>query len=100
MISKHLSGPARPDPEVRNRGMLGSGGPKSRRTWILVDVWSQDLFQESTGMGGAPRLQRFFVLKSGASEVIAEQGCFTQSIVTVPMYDTLGADSQLLSGAM
>jgi len=25
--------------------------------------------------------------------VVAEQGCFTQSVVTVPMYDTLGAES-------
>lgn len=49
--------PARPDPEIRNRGMLGIYA-KNRPEWV-----------------------------------IAEQGCFTQSIVTVPMYDTLGADS-------
>ncbi|CAK9075045.1 Long chain acyl-CoA synthetase 6 [Durusdinium trenchii] len=49
--------PSRPDPEVRDRGMLGIYA-KNRPEWV-----------------------------------IAEQGCFTQSIVTVPMYDTLGAES-------
>eukprot|EP00434_Breviolum_minutum_P028927 symbB.v1.2.025586.t1/scaffold2492.1/size77838/4 len=49
--------PPQPDPEVRDRGMLGIYS-KNRPEWV-----------------------------------IAEQGCFTQSIVTVPMYDTLGADS-------
>jgi long-chain acyl-CoA synthetase len=34
-----------------------------------------------------------FYSKNRAEWVIAEQGCFTQAIVTVPMYDTLGADS-------
>mmetsp|Transcript_16392 Transcript_16392/g.30871 ORF Transcript_16392/g.30871 Transcript_16392/m.30871 type:complete len:680 (-) Transcript_16392:164-2203(-) len=49
--------PAKPDPEVLNRGMLGLYS-KNRLEWV-----------------------------------VAEQGCFTQSVVTVPMYDTLGPDS-------
>eukprot|EP00933_Yihiella_yeosuensis_P014921 TRINITY_DN13161_c1_g1_i1.p1 TRINITY_DN13161_c1_g1~~TRINITY_DN13161_c1_g1_i1.p1 ORF type:complete len:684 (+),score=125.42 TRINITY_DN13161_c1_g1_i1:97-2148(+) len=34
-----------------------------------------------------------FYSKNRSEWVVAEQGCFTQAIVTVPMYDTLGADS-------
>jgi len=49
--------PSKPDPEVKDRGMLGFYS-KNRLEWV-----------------------------------VAEQACFTQSIVTVPMYDTLGADS-------
>ncbi|OLQ04038.1 Long-chain-fatty-acid--CoA ligase 5 [Symbiodinium microadriaticum] len=49
--------PSKPDPEVKDRGMLGFYS-KNRLEWV-----------------------------------VAEQACFSQSIVTVPMYDTLGADS-------
>ncbi|CAE8732463.1 unnamed protein product [Polarella glacialis] len=49
--------PAKPDPEVLDRGMLGFYS-KNRMEWV-----------------------------------VAEAGCFTQAIVTVPMYDTLGAES-------
>eukprot|EP00931_Biecheleriopsis_adriatica_P038483 TRINITY_DN22034_c0_g1_i1.p1 TRINITY_DN22034_c0_g1~~TRINITY_DN22034_c0_g1_i1.p1 ORF type:complete len:680 (+),score=143.70 TRINITY_DN22034_c0_g1_i1:55-2094(+) len=34
-----------------------------------------------------------FYSKNCLDWVVAEQGCFTQAIVTVPMYDTLGAES-------
>jgi len=49
--------PARPDKEIRDRGMLGFYS-KNRLEWV-----------------------------------VAEQGCFSQAIITVPMYDTLGAES-------
>ena len=43
------------------------------------------------GVCGAFQLRIYS--KNRPEWVICEQGCFTQSIVTVPMYDTLGPES-------
>ena len=67
---------------------------KRRQTAHIFAVGAacfSDTLLKSYQLGGKGILG--FYSKNRPEWVIAEQGCFSQSIIPVPSYDTLGADS-------